>query len=1364
MHAISITITITLIIKCSLPMMARQNRRTRPDKAQMMKGWMKHKMRSIGTKVQSMLQTMEADILRRLRPSKRFRCKRQRRINRKPSSSRHWIQRSIHSYNWSMTSNVSHQNKPRKRPIKTEFDTDSFPIRIDTCSSYCMSPSKKDFVSELRHTNAVIRGIGGSVQRPMTGTLQWNWIDDQGNAVTAIIPNSLFFPTCPDRILSPQHWAQSRRSNGDPTTSCITTKDKTVLRWDSGTSSKTVPLNDSNVAVMMSSPGYRRAETYSAQLDINVDPEEIYAYSANIQREPGLIIPEPTLFESPISEQPTTLNARHQVHGLQSWKPTETVESQWTLSPHTVTFGLDKLNLQDPDDYDRESPENQQMREQVAMLHWHFKLNHLPFPRIRLLAKQGLLPARLAHAKDPKCAACLSGRATRRPWRTRAPPNNRPVPAVHGPGDCISVDQLQSTVPGLIAQLKGIPTKRRFKYATVFVDQFSNVSFVHLQETDSGDDTLLAKTTFELWAKSHGVLVRHYHADNGRFAESKWMNHCLRNAQTYSFCGVNAHHQNGVAERRIRTLQELARTMLIHAARRWPTAIEQHLWPYALRTANHVINSTPEAPSGLVPIEVFSQLAGTAAKLRDLHHFGCPAFVLDSSLQGGNKTTRHKWGDRSRVGINLGTSPNHPNSVALILNLRTGLVSPQFHVKYDDHFETVRDPTSPLPNSEWQWRTHFNPRRSTARTRRTGRIDDVANDDAQARIGGSLFRQRNRPQSQAGSANEPREEENELTDHHQQASAQGTNDQPQYTRYGREIRAPVRLIDGLLSLTNYTGINNEGVEQHPILAYAASADPDILYMNEAMGAPDAAKFKEAMMKEVRDHEKRNHWIMIPRESVPEDVPILPSVWAMRRKRRITTREVYKWKARLNLGGHKQEYGINYWETFAPVVTWPTIRMILTLSLLKGWKTKQIDFVLAYPQAEVQCELYMEIPQGFHFQGSRKSHVLKLLRNLYGQKQAGRVWYEHLVSTLKQLGFNQSEVDPCLFYRGKVIFLTFVDDCIATSPDELELEATIKDIQGELIMEDQGDLADYLGINISKLPEGGYHLSQPHLIQSILDELGLKDDSKSATTPALSTQILHADEDGEPFDGHFDYRRLIGKLNYLEKSSRPEIAFAVHQCARFSAAPKKSHAKAVRRIGQYLLATKERGYCIKPEGEEFEVSADASYCGEWESSRSYEAMTDSTMAKSRTGYGISFAQCIVTWQSKLQTEVTLSTTEAEFVALSAAAREAIYLMRLMDELRSNNFPIMEDNVTLKCTIKEDNSGAYELAKENKFRPRTRHINAKYWHFLGWLQQGRIKVEQVPTMEQKADIWTKALPPDLFRKHRDTICQWFHLEAK
>jgi hypothetical protein len=153
-------------------------------------------------------------------------------------------------------------------------------------------------------------------------------------------------------------------------------------------------------------------------------------------------------------------------------------------------------------------------------------------------------------------------------------------------------------------------------------------------------------------------------------------------------------------------------------------------------------------------------------------------------------------------------------------------------------------------------------------------------------------------------------------------------------------------------------------EQHPMLAYAASADPDIMYYHEAMREPDCGEFVKAMQKEVKSHTENGVWELVPRSSVPEGVKILPAVWAMKCKRRIATCEVYKWKARLNIDGSKQEESVNYWETFSPVASWAAIRMVLITSLIHGWYTKQIDFVLAYTQADVECELYMAIPEGF----------------------------------------------------------------------------------------------------------------------------------------------------------------------------------------------------------------------------------------------------------------------------------------------------------------------------------------------------------------------------------------------------------------
>jgi len=191
--------------------------------------------------------------------------------------------------------------------------------------------------------------------------------------------------------------------------------------------------------------------------------------------------------------------------------------------------------------------------------------------------------------------------------------------------------------------------------ATIFVDHFSGLSYIHLQKSTNADETLEAKLAFERYASKFKVQVKSYQADNGRFAENKFMAAVKEAGQTITFCGVNAHFQNAVAERRIRTLQDQARTMLIHAQHRWPKAIDAHLWPYALRVANEVHNSTPTIgrEDHKSPFELFARSEVTP-NLNHFQPFGCPVFVLDNKMQSGQKLP--KWEVRSRMGVYLGMS------------------------------------------------------------------------------------------------------------------------------------------------------------------------------------------------------------------------------------------------------------------------------------------------------------------------------------------------------------------------------------------------------------------------------------------------------------------------------------------------------------------------------------------------------------------------------------------------------------------------------------------------------------------------------------------------------------------------------------
>jgi Reverse transcriptase (RNA-dependent DNA polymerase) len=221
------------------------------------------------------------------------------------------------------------------------------------------------------------------------------------------------------------------------------------------------------------------------------------------------------------------------------------------------------------------------------------------------------------------------------------------------------------------------------------------------------------------------------------------------------------------------------------------------------------------------------------------------------------------------------------------------------------------------------------------------------------------------------------------------------------------------------------------------IAFLAKSDPDTLYYHQAMKAKDAKEFRMAMQGKIDSHCDNDHWEIIKRTKVPEGVKVLDSVWAMRRKRRIKTKEIYKWKARLNIHGGQQEYGVNYWETFSPMVTWVSIRLVLILSILLSWHTRQIDFMLAYPQAPIETPLYMEVPKGVTLNGlprESQDYVLQLKKNLYGQKQAGQVWYKYLRAGLEDIGFTPSLIDECVYYHGGMLFLVYVDDGIIAGPD------------------------------------------------------------------------------------------------------------------------------------------------------------------------------------------------------------------------------------------------------------------------------------------------------------------------------------------
>ena len=1329
-----------------------------------------------------------------------------------------------------------------------------YEFAIDTATSFHVCKHKELFIDGIRKTKSIyLKGIGGRVKVKGHGTISVKVTDDNDQECNLRISNVLYVPQSPTNLLSPQLWSECSET---PTgTGEITVGGTTILFWDESQHSMLIKHHEAlkipiffveqsvvtksgeekvfpkltidPKCLRTSAPLIEVDELGNEEITIMPLDDEEAEFSAIYPKKRTVYVDELDKIDSQrryTDNPPNNVPMPHQmifedcdsILGSEQTLQESSFDSS-LLSENTVTTAQSNIS-----DEKNEAGSNDivlgMSEDQKLWLKYHYALKHLPKAYMKKLAKAGIIPRKLEKVDPPICVACLKGKQHRTPWKGR----NKNVPTIRKPhhnfpGAQTSSDQMISPFGGMIPQIKGRLMKAKYYAATIFVDHFTDYTYVHLMSDTKAENTLEAKNAYEALMFSHGHKVLAYHADNGRYAEEAFKQDAKNKAQIMSYCGVGVHSQNGIAERRIKSLCEDARTMLSHGMHAWPQVVTKSLWPFALKASCRARNKFNLDEDNCSPE---MKLAGvkTPPEIRNEHPLFCPVFTLHKGLQSGLGTIP-KWNPRSNAGVYLGHSPEHASNVALVLNLTTGHVSPQYHVVFDDNFSTIDYISSQKEPTNWEELCKFHseeysmiPTTAAKMNKITQEIQwlsDLTADDTSSEVDSASQINEQQPSiAREGEVNKDNETEDqhlnkdnendkvqtqtiwdseggatktlrrssrirEQDKKHKLSSLQmavgmisalvtNVNPTPKlYNKMKHIISSRVREhADRLMLYPQTVEINVDGSinNMHPLCMATSSGKNDTYHFHDAMQQPDREEFIKAMIKELKDHHDNKHWRLVKRSSIG-NAKTVKAIWAFKRKRR-PDGSILKYKARLNAHGGMQIYGETYWDTYAPVVNWISIRMMLTLSVIHSLHTKSIDFTLAFPQADVEPVIYMEVPLGCEV--PEGDYVCLLLKNLYGLKQAAKTWFEHLRDTLTLdeklggYGFKQSKIDPCIFFRDGLILISWVDDCLIFSRSKDLADELIASLQNSFTLTEEEDVSAYLGVEVKFCKETDtVTLSQPYLIKRIIEVMGASiNEANAKSTPSVYKEILHKDEEGPDRKLSWNYRSVVGMLNYLAASTRPDILFAVHQCARFAANPKLSHERAIKRIVRYLKGTPNGGIMLRPnpkEGIKCYVDADfaGGYCD--------ETKDDPISVYSRTGYVIFYFGCPVLWVSKLQSEISLSTVEAEYIALSAAMRDLIPFVDQVNEL-SKIFGENAPEIELHCTLFEDNNGALELATKPRYRPRTKHIAIKYHHFREKVQKGLISIKAIDTREQIADQFTKRLQVGIFQYLRSKLLGW------
>ena len=378
----------------------------------------------------------------------------------------------------------------------------------------------------------------------------------------------------------------------------------------------------------------------------------------------------------------------------------------------------------------------------------------------------------------------------------------------------------------------------------------------------------------------------------------------------------------------------------------------------------------------------------------------------------------------------------------------------------------------------------------------------------------------------------------------------------------------------------------------------------------------------------------------------------------------------------------------------------SVRTLMQVAIQDDLILHQMDVKTAYLHAPIDCELYMEQPEGFEAKSKTGEHlVCKLNKSLYGLKQSGRNWNKLLYDHLTENGFVQNDADHCVYRKEseneRVILLIWVDDLLIAANNNGSLGDVKEMLKRKFKMKDLGELKHFLGIDFTQ-SEGEIKMSQKRHIAKMLERFGMSE-CKPRSTPC--EQKLHFDTEGEVIDST-GYREIVGSLIYIMTCTRPDLSWIVSKLSQHLAEPKQQHWAAAKQLLRYLKGTidQELHYKKSEESLKLEGYSDADWAA------------DQNDRRSTTGYCFSLTENgpVISWKSRKQPTVALSTCEAEYMALAATTQESMYLVQLLKgvDLNSPHVPVK---------IYEDNQGAIALSKNPVSRQRSKHVDIKY-HFV------------------------------------------------